>query len=189
MPLEAVITAGVAHRNIIATLAHFWTSREYARREVTLDGARAVERTAGTGLGSDPLLGGAAPADARSQAGRGAARGRGTGLGFGTEHASPAGTLWDSANHRRRVVDQGAAEPDPSADPSAAAGARADAETEDEMWLVMDYCDRGCLLVRIPPRPCLRARLARLSAGWPTHMGLPMRLACMFVGLQCSSDC
>ena len=189
MPLEAVITAGLAHRNIIATLAHFWTSREYARREVTLDGARAVERTAGTGLGlgSGPLLGGAAPADAWGQAGRGAARGRGIGLGFGTEHASPAGTLWDSANHRRRVVDQGAAEVDPSADPGAAGGARADAETEDEMWLVMDYCDRGCLLVRIPPQPCMRAHLARLSVNLSAHVGLRvcgMRILRMLLHMQ-----
>ncbi len=161
MPLEAVITAGLAHRNIIATLAHFWTSREYARREVTLDGARAVERTVGVqaGMGSGPLLGGARPAGARSQAGRGAAaepRG-GTGLAFGSEHSSPAGTLWDSANHRRRVVDQGAAELDPSAHSIAAGGPRSDGETEDEMWLVMDFCDRGCLLVRTLPQP--RSRL------------------------------
>lgn len=181
MPLEAVITAGLAHRNIIATLAHFWTSREYARREVTLDGARAVERMVGTGsgLGSEPLLGGARPADARGRAGGGAARERGTGLGFGTEHASPAGTLWDSANHRRRVVDQGAAELDPSSNPGAAAGPRADPDTEDEMWLVMDYCDRGCLLVRTPPQPCLRGHLAGLSAGWPAHVGLRASSMCV----------
>ena len=160
MPLEAVITAGLAHRNIIATLAHFWTSREYARREVTLDGARAVERTGGmgSGLGSGSTPGGAWPAGARDQAGSSvaAALGAGLGVGLGAEHTSLAVTLWDSANHRRRVVDQGAAELDPSANPSPGEGLRSDCETEDEMWLVMDYCDRGCLLVRIPPPPCSR---------------------------------
>ncbi|KAK9831340.1 hypothetical protein WJX81_003700 [Elliptochloris bilobata] len=88
MPLEAVITAGLAHRNIIATLAHFWTSREYARREVTLGGRLAVERSGVLGFES---------------------------------------TL----------------------DPGGGEGLRGDNATEDKMWLVMDYCDRGCLLTAI----------------------------------------
>jgi len=164
MPLEAIITAGLAHRNIIATLAHFWTSRNVEMREVILSGSHAVERFPREGIGLGPGWARGSLDAAERDAGPaprqrglglgpalGPARARMAGAGAGGDlrpesgRSSPTDPLWDSANDRRRIVDQRGAGEAPSDAPG---GARPSLDgCEDEMWLVMDYCDRGCLLV------------------------------------------
>ena len=153
MPLEAVITAGLAHRNIIATLAHFWTSRDFEAREVILDGERAVPRDAGSGPE------GLAFASMRGVGALGSGSGEPClGPGIGSGQGSPAaGGLWDSANRRRVDV------PDSRDSEVGTRGAGSGGAREDEVWLIMDYCDRGCLLAR-SPRP-IPLCVARKGAG------------------------
>jgi hypothetical protein len=141
-PLEAVITAGLAQRSAVATVAHFRPLR----------GAAPVGARAGGDADPGPgllVLGlaGARPACAAAEdAGPGAALG---------PRSEPGGSRRRLAGlrqqHLSQVLERGA-------------GRAAGADREDDFWPIMDACTRGCLLARLRPAPAgrLPARLPRL---------------------------
>lgn len=188
MLLEAVITAGLAHRNLAAMHGHVWVSRRMSGRrgEDTLsdDGPQSgllLELTSPGRWRADVMTWAASPDAAH---GGGSGEGLGSVPGPGREHspialerrARLAANMAEACNESRlpEAADCRAPREQGSllGKPRQAGRVRSSSEfrgggargRSEEVWLIMDYCDRGCLQAR-PPQACLVAHQPVMCSG------------------------
>lgn len=193
MLLEAVITAGLAHRNLAATHGHMWVSRRTGGRRggdsLCDDGPQSglLLELAPPGRWRADVMTWAASPDAGQ--GWGSSEGLGSGPDPGREHspialerrARLAADFAEACNEPRlpqeaggrALREQGGLLGKPrqagrvSSSSSDVCGGGAQGRSE-EVWLIMDYCDRGCLqarLLRSPNHP-LCAAVCSDPSGW-----------------------
>ena len=234
MLLEAVITAGLAHRNLAATHGHVWVSRRVGAsrgEDVLADNGPqsglllelasperwradvvtwAASPEAGLG-GAARGAGGGSSKGLKSGWGAGECRGDASGSSWGREHSPIAMEMrarraadWSEACTEAGLPAAGAARRDAGklrqagrVRSSGDVGGGSDARgRREEVWLIVDFCDRGCLQARrTTPHLCFLLPLMR----WPQQRltrqrkvpapdvpGVLSRCACMWAH-ACSS--
>ena len=190
MLLEAVITAGLVHRNLAATHGHVWVSRRMGGRRgedsFSDDGPQSgllLELTSPGRWRADVMTWAASPDAGQSE---GSGEGLGSGPGAGREHspialerrARLAADFAEACNEMRLPEAAGCPLGKPRqvgrmGSSSEARGGGAQGRSE-EVWLIMDYFDRGCLLVRPGVPGCPTVIYVIRTFADPSGLGLVM---------------